>query len=149
VQRLAPKGGQALTFTQLPRTTRRSAGLTPGQIRLRDNTGETVYFASAKPDLDLVIYGVVPPNADVQVDAGFDVDENRARGYLTGTAYSAWCDYGESGDTHVSQVITISRETFDLARALDWPTYSMLREPENVDLGRRLAAHEREVLGAL
>ena len=122
--------------------------LTPGQVRLRDAVTETVYWAKAIPEWDLVIYGEVPPNAVTQEGADFDVDENRARGYLTGIAYSAAVgENGEPGDTHVSEVIAISAETFGLAKSLGFPDWSRLREPENFALGTLLAAHERETLG--
>ncbi len=121
-----------------------NAHLTAVQVALRDTTDKEVYWAQAVPEWDLVIYGVVPPNAETQKGADFDVDENRARGYLTGTAYSAAVgENGEPGDTHVSQVIAISEETFRLAQMLGWPTFSMLREPENLPLGHRLYLHER------
>jgi hypothetical protein len=122
--------------------------LSPGQIRLRDAVEETVYWACAKPDWDLVIYGVVPPVAETQKGADFNVIENRARGYLTGIAYStAVPEYGESGDTHVIEVIQIPAETFEYAKSLGFPDWSQLTLPENAHLGRLLAAHERETLG--
>lgn len=125
-----------------------NARLTPGQIRLRDNTTETVYWARAMPDWDLVIYGVVPPNAETQKGAGFDVNENRARGYLTGVAYSSAVGVdGEPGDTHVADVIPIAAETFEVARMLGFPDWTGLRDPANMPLGVTLAAHERESLG--
>jgi len=120
-----------------------NASLTPVQVALRDQTEDTVYWVRAIPDWDLVIYGIVPPNAETQKGADFNVNENRARGYLTGTAYSAAGENGEPGDTHVSQVIAVSEETFRLAQMLGWPTFSMLREPENFALGHRLYLHER------
>jgi hypothetical protein len=94
-----------------------------------------------------VIYGTTPPVAETQVGAGFDVADNRSRGYLTGTAFSAWEPDGEGGDTHVSVAIPISRTVFLLAKVLDWPTYSMLREGENIVLGALLADAERKSLG--
>jgi hypothetical protein len=125
-----------------------NARLTPGQIRLRDAVDETVYWVRAIPDWDLVIYGVVPPNAETQEGAGFDVDENRKRGYLTGVAYStAEGEDGAPGDTHVAEVIAITAETFEVARSLGFPDYSQLRLAVNMPLGRLLAAHERETLG--
>jgi hypothetical protein len=118
--------------------------ITPGQARLRDATTETVYWAQAVPEYDLVIYGKTPPNAETQKGAGFDVDDNRERGYLTGIAYSADLEDGEPGDTHVSQVIPISLHTFTVAEALDWPRFSALREGDNRILGAALAQHETD-----
>jgi hypothetical protein len=119
--------------------------LTPAQIALRDDVENTRHWAQALPDIDLVIYGIVPPVADIMAkDPGFNVVENRARGYLTGTAYSADDERGDPHDMHVSQVIPISGKTFMLAKGLKWPTFSMLLERENRELGRRLAEHERE-----
>jgi len=122
--------------------------ITPGQARLRDAADETGYWARAIPEWDLVIYAEVPPNAETQEGAGFDVNDNRERGYLTGTAYSVVnAEHGESGDTHVSQVIPINRTTFLLAKMLGWPTYSQLREEDNIVLGALLASQERDSLG--
>jgi hypothetical protein len=119
--------------------------LLPGQARLRDATTERCYFARAMPDYDLVIYGIVPPNAETQEEDGFNVDENRTRGYLTGIAYStAVGEDGEPGDTHVSQVTPISEETFRLAQRLGFPDWQGIRETDNRDLARRLAQHEQE-----
>jgi len=121
-----------------------NARLTPVQVALRDATEQRVYWARAIPDWDLVIYGEVPPNAETQEGADFDVDENRGRGYLTGTAYSAATgEHGEPGDTHVSEVIAISDETFRLARDLGFPDWNQIREPDNFALATRLALHER------
>jgi hypothetical protein len=121
--------------------------LSPGQERLRDNTLVTGYWAQALPDIDLVVYGKTPPSAETQVGAGFDVAENRARGYLTGIGFSADCPYGEGGDTHVSQVVPITERVFVMAQLLRFPTYSMLREDYNIILGVALAECERLSLG--
>jgi hypothetical protein len=125
-----------------------NARLTAVQVALRDTTDQTVYWARAIPEWDLVIYGIVPPNAETQKGADFDVNENRARGYLTGVAYSATpgAEDGEPGDTHVSEVIAITEETFQLARSLGWPDYSQMRLEENRALGQRLSLHERATL---
>ena len=124
-----------------------NADLLPGQIQLRDDVTTRRYWAHPLPEIDLIVYGVTPPIAEIQPDAGFDVAENRARGYLTGTGYSpAVSSRGEPGDTHVSQVVPISEETFRLAESLNWPTWSMMMEPEQRDLGRALARHEADSL---
>lgn len=121
-----------------------NANLTAVQVALRDSPDRTVYWVRAIPEWDLVIYGIVPPNAETQKGAGFDVNENRARGYLTGVAYSsAVGEHGEPGDTHVSEVIAISDETFELAKSLGFPDWSHLMLEENRALGQRLALHER------
>src|SRR5262245_66322326 len=93
-----------------------NAGLLPGQIALRDDVENTRYWAQNRPEWDMVIYGVAQPNFIVKRSASFDVDENRSRGYLTGTAYSNAQPEGEYGDTHVSEVVPISKAMFDLAR---------------------------------
>jgi hypothetical protein len=121
--------------------------LTPGQINLRDDVEHTRYWAQALPDFDLVVFGKTPPIAEIQPEAGFDVAENRARGYLTGKAYSADCLHGEHGDTHVSQVVPITDRVFALATLLGFPTFSMLREGPNMILGAALAESERIHLG--
>jgi hypothetical protein len=118
--------------------------LLPGQVRLRDDAENETFWAQPLPDLDLVIYGVAQPNFVVQRSADFDAEENRERGYLTGTAYSAASE-GEYGDTHVSQVIPITRIIFRLAQELDWPDWSRLASDPNCrTLGRLLAQSEQE-----
>lgn len=46
--------------------------------------------------------------------------ERRERGFLFGRCYSVLEPEGEIGDTHVSQVMPISRETFEEFRANGW-----------------------------
>lgn len=121
--------------------------LTPGQIRLRDDVEHVRYWVQAIPEYDLVIYGKVPPIAEVQPGAGFDVAENRQRGYLTGTAFSNVEPTGEHGDTHVSQVVPITPTEFVLAQRLGWPDYAALRTINDLGhrvLGQRLAQCEQE-----
>jgi hypothetical protein len=116
----------------------------PGQIRLRDDNENETFWAQPLPDIDLVVYGVAQPNFVVQRSAGFDAADNRERGYLTGTAYSAGADTGEYGDTHVSQVIPITRTVFRLAQMLDWPDWSRLvSDPDCRTLGALLAQAEQ------
>jgi hypothetical protein len=116
----------------------------PGQIRLRDDAENETFWAQPLPDIDLVVYGVAQPNFVVQRSADFDAADNRERGYLTGTAYSAGMDTGEYGDTHVSQVIPISRDIFRLAQSLGWPDWSRLSsDPECRSLGMLLAVSEQ------
>jgi hypothetical protein len=125
-----------------------NAHLTPGQIALRDDLTVTRYWVRAIPDWDLVIYAKAETvDALRTAGVGFDPIDNRTRGYLTGTAYSATSESGEWGDTHVSQVIPISHTVFLLAQSLEWPTYSMLREGDNITLAALLAAAEREAMG--
>jgi hypothetical protein len=115
--------------------------LTPGQIRLRDDVENVRYWVRILTEYGLVIFGKVLPNADLKSDEdeGFDVDANRARGYLTGNAFSAWEPTGEYGDTHVSQVIPITPTEFVMAERLGWPTMDALRDtPEGNILGRML-----------
>jgi hypothetical protein len=117
----------------------------PGQIRLRDDNQNQTFWAQPMPDIDLVIYGVAQPNFIVQRSADFDAEENRERGYLTGTAYSAGAATGEYGDTHVSQVIPIPQTTFRLAQMLDWPDWSrLISDPECRTLGALLAKAEQD-----
>jgi hypothetical protein len=116
--------------------------LTPGQIRLRDNVDQVNYWAQVVLDWDMVIYAETPTVATIAEGSDFDVKDNRERGYLTGTAYSTAEPDGEFGDTHVSQVIPIDKDTFDLARLLGWPSYSALREPDNQMLARMLSVNE-------
>lgn len=118
--------------------------LTPGQVRLRDDIGHTTYWVRIVPEYDgLIIYGKVRPLADL---AGFDFDvcENRARGYLTGVAYSRDTPTGEHGDTHVSQVIPITKVEFTMAQDMDWPDMeTMASTPEGRILGGLLYGCER------
>jgi hypothetical protein len=121
---------------------RANAGLLPGQIRLRDDVTHTRHWAQVVPDWDLIVYGATPPIASF-VEPGFDIEDNRERGYLTGIAFSSVEPDGESGDTHVSQVVPIDVETFDLAHDSGWPSFSEVRtNPEHADLVIRLARAE-------
>lgn len=54
--------------------------------------------------------------------------EGLARGYVFSKAYSEACDYGELGDTHVSQMVEVSREAFEWARLYHWDIKAMLRD---------------------
>lgn len=125
--------------------------LSPGQIALRDDVETTRYWVRAIPDWDLVIYGKADTVADVRASGvDFDPVDNRERGYLTGTAYSAAVsDRGESGDTHVAEVIPISAATFALAQEHGFPDWNRLRHPSHHALGRALATAEHEALGSL
>jgi hypothetical protein len=122
-----------------------NAGLFPGQIRARDDVLNTIHWAQVVSDWDIVIFGVTPPIAVIaERDPGFDIADNRERGYLTGTAYSNVEPDGEIGDTHVSQIVPIDAEVFVLAQAAGWPSFTEVRS--NPDLGillRRLAMAER------
>lgn len=123
--------------------------LTPGQIRLRDDVEHVRYWARAVPEWDLMIYGKTPPIVEVQHEAGFDVAENRARGYLTGTAFSTDQPDGEPGDTHVADVVPITPTEFVLAQTLGWPDYLDLRTRRDLShrvLGELLAACEQAAL---
>jgi|SRR4051812_12536479 hypothetical protein len=126
-----------------------NARLTPGQIALRDDMGHTRYWARALPDYDLVVYGRAETTGYLATcGVGFDPTDNRERGYLTGTAFSAWEPGGEFGDTHVADVIPIDFLVFESAKAKGWPTYSMLHEDERCrSLARMLAISERQALG--
>lgn len=122
--------------------------LTPGQIRLRDDTDHVRYFVKVVAEWGLVIYGRVPPIAETQASADFDVADNRERGYLTGTAFSnAVSERGEHGDTHVSEVVPITPTEFVMAERLGWPDFdALVATPEGQILGRRLAACEEAAL---
>lgn len=125
-----------------------NAQLSPGQIALRDDTGHTRHWARAIPDWDLVIYGEAESIDTLRANGvEFDPVDNRERGYLTGTAYSAHEPTGEYGDTHVFDVIPITARVYRLAETLGWPTYSMLHEEEYRTLAALLAGAEREALG--
>lgn len=120
-------------------------GLLPGQIRARDEVTKTLHWAQVVTDWDMIIFGQTPPIAEIaERDPGFDVAENRERGYLTGTAYSQVEPDGEAGDTHVSQVVPIDAEVFTLAQAAGWPSFSQVRtEPGLSILLQRLAMAEQ------
>lgn len=46
--------------------------------------------------------------------------ERYKRGYRFGMAWSQWEPRGEFGDTHVSQMIPISKELFEIGQDRDW-----------------------------
>lgn len=52
-----------------------------------------------------------------------------ARGYIFGMAYSEIEPTGELGSTHVSQMVEVPRETWELARSYDWDIKAMLDDP--------------------
>jgi hypothetical protein len=58
------------------------------------------------------------------------------RGYVFGKAYSVVEPTGELGDTHVSQMVEVPRETWELARSYNWAIGAMLDDP--VSRGRAL-----------
>jgi hypothetical protein len=125
--------------------------LTPGQIRLRDADTEPGYWAQALPGIDLVVYGIAESkSALITREVGFDVHDNRERGYLTGLAYSAAAPTGEFGDTHVSQVIPIGSVVFVMAEHLGWPTFTQLANgtESTRTLGQSLARAEMRMKNA-
>lgn len=111
-----------------------NASLTPMQISLRD-TEDTVYWV--RPVDGMVVYGETPVPEDDEFRT------LRARGYLTGMAYSKYEPNGEHGDTHVAQVIPVSPLLFRLARLRHWPDMADLNDPDNKMLARALAQAER------
>lgn len=104
-----------------------------GQVALRDRMEETVYWVQAVPSMDLIVYGETPAAEDTDL---------RSRGYLTGMAYSAWEPQGEHGDTHVSQVMPVSKILFDRAKSEGFPTISQLSEEQHQTLALALAMCE-------
>jgi hypothetical protein len=120
--------------------------LLPGQIRLRDDVTHTRHWAQVIVDWDVIVYGVTPPIDSFDDEPGFDIKDNRERGYLTGVAYSVGEPDGEIGDTHVSQVVPIQIETFEIAKAAGWPSFSEVRtNPEHRELLQHLARAEHRV----
>ncbi len=107
--------------------------LTPSQRALRLDRGHDRYWMRFT-DYGFEIFGIAWSDATLRADIekacatyGGDVDEememfegNRERGYLTGYAWSEVLPEGEGGDTHVSQVVPISKEMFERARAAGW-----------------------------
>lgn len=107
--------------------------LTAAQIDLRDDTQQTRYWARVVPEYDLVVFGKAFSEEEAyqsEVRAGATpeqaaqsrngIRESRQRGYLFGIAFSTVEPDGELGDTHVFNVVPISRDTFDRARWLGW-----------------------------
>lgn len=72
--------------------------------------------------------------------------ESLARGYVFGTAYSAWEPDGELGSTHVTQMIAVPRETFDHARECGWSIDRLMAEhpAEMLDVVLRWDANKTE-----
>lgn len=82
---------------------------------------------------ELTIYGYVLSEEEVrqgEVDAGADEDElnftmehlegSYQRGYRFGKWHSVACHDGELGDAHVSTLMPITKEDFELAKLSDW-----------------------------
>lgn len=111
-----------------------NAGLLPLQVELRDDVDTDRYWARLIPEYDnLLILGEAWSAAHArqsEIDCGADEEEadytaealaeSRTRGYLFGRCYSIVEPEGEIGSTHVSQVMPISKELFDLARESGW-----------------------------
>lgn len=115
----------------------------PTQADLRDDVSHTRYWVQPYAPMDCLIFGETPSLEDLcaQEAAYYDMDDpedkdeydmsvrefgpRRARGYLTGTAYSTLEPDGEGGDTHVSQVVPISKEAFEEGRRAGWRMVQM------------------------
>ncbi len=137
-------------------------GLRPEQIALRDAI-DTVWWIRPYPEMSIMIFGetfgpakqlaneleyikdglAAPEGSEERVEAEREaayyrqeMPERRARGYLSGRAYSVIEPRGEIGDTHVANAWPISREAFEQARELDWNVRRVLRDAPNSPLAR-------------
>jgi hypothetical protein len=78
------------------------------------------YFASIRPDLELVIFGEVLEHTKYPEDTA-GILARRVNGYIFGRCYSVLCHDGELGDTHVGNITCkITKQVFDRARANGW-----------------------------
>lgn len=75
---------------------------------------------------DEIVQGEIGAGSDVEageLDYTMKVlDDSHSRGYRFGTAFSHWEPDGEVGDTHISTMTKITKEQFELARDLKWPS---------------------------
>lgn len=91
------------------------------------------YWMRYWPQGDLLIFGYVytlEENWDSCINAGGDKEEcayerdheldSYSRGYRFGRAYSVVEPTGELGSTHISEMIPITKEQFEEAKALNW-----------------------------
>ena len=119
---------------------------TDGQRVLLD--GQAHWWFQWEPDYNIAIWGerwslehygeylrgraaeqTDPQRAQEWLD---DIENDRvqlSRGYVFGKAYSVVEPTGELGSTHVSQMVEVPRETWELARSYNWQITAMLDDP--------------------
>lgn len=114
-----------------------NARILPQQAALRDDDTDTRYWVRPCEE-GFLIFGVAPTYealceeeakySDLDTEEGQaeyeyscqSLKPRRARGYLTGVAFSVVEPTGEQGDTHVSQVCPISEQAFNEGKAAGW-----------------------------
>lgn len=113
-----------------------NARMTPAQSRLRDDADIDRYAVSVHYGGDLVVFHEIPGIATTTLLDDEDDERElaralRIRGYLFAKSFSAWEPSGEVGDVHASAVEPVSREAFELARELGWPSMPEMRDRSN------------------
>jgi hypothetical protein len=112
-----------------------NANLQDAQVALRDDVDNERYWMNVTP-YGFIEYGhcfsratLTEHVAKVYAKHGDEDDpqdeidsilDTRKRGYLFGRAYATINVKGSTGSTHVSQVMPISEEMFNLARDAGW-----------------------------
>lgn len=85
-------------------------------------------------EIDIVVFGEVAESLEKLTEQELELGASQAeaeytaktmqdsfeRGYRFGTAYSAPYPDGELGSTHISTMVPLSRNLFELAREFDW-----------------------------
>jgi hypothetical protein len=90
-------------------------------------------YVRFEPALGIMIYGELLDPIEGEREAGADEDEieyarqmysqPHMENYRFGRHYSEMCPNGELGDVHVCSIMqVVSREQFNLAKALGWPS---------------------------
>lgn len=110
-----------------------NASLHPTQAAMRDNTTERQWAYRWEESMQLHIFGEVwsiEESEQAERDCGstgseldFTMDgirNSRTRGYVFGKWYSVYCEEGELGSAHVSNLMPIPQEIFEAARNTGW-----------------------------
>lgn len=110
------------------------AKLTTEQRELLD--GRAFCWFRWQAAYNLAIFGECKSVADQQAETratygdedDFDYAEGRRRGFAFGTAYSVGEARGELGDTHLLDLVPVSRGTFEAARTAGWDMNALFQQ---------------------
>lgn len=107
--------------------------ITDAQRGLIEDVDTPRFWARPYPEGDCIIFGEAWSREQAiasEVRCGADrdeaehtqtgLDDSRKRGYLFGRCYSLIEPDGEIGSTHAVDVVPVSEDVFELARANDW-----------------------------
>lgn len=91
-------------------------------LRIEDLSGELVLIVGEFPDYDTLKANEMRLGAsEDEADYGDRrLRESREMGYMFGKHYSVVVPEGEWGSAHVSQLVPISKETFEFFKSREW-----------------------------